>query len=239
MTGRCIAMWSGPRNISTAMMRAWENRIDTHVVDEPFYAHFLLHTGLDHPMRDAVINSGETDWRAVTDSLSNLPDEGIFYQKHISTHWLEHFSTEWLSMLDHVFLIREPAAVVASYAVKRQGLTPSDLGYSQQAALFDLIKSQRGQAPMVIDSQRFLEEPASQLMQVCDVLNINFDENMLSWPAGSRDSDGVWGAHWYDAVNQSTGFSPPRRSEVSLDTQQQRVADICKPYYQAMVEHAI
>ena len=221
------------------MMRAWENRPDTRVVDEPFYAHFLSHTGLDHPMREAVIDSGETDWRVVADTLSTLPDEGIFYQKHISTHWLEHISTHWLSMLDHVFLIREPSSVVASYAIKRPGLTPSDLGYSQQAALFDLIKSQRGKAPMVIDSQRFLEDPAAQLLKLCEGLNIAFDEKMLNWPAGSRSSDGVWGAHWYDAVNRSTGFGPPRRTEVSLDAQQQRVADICTPYYQAMIEHAI
>jgi len=239
MSGKCIAMWSGPRNISTAMMRAWENRPDTQVIDEPFYAHFLQHTGLDHPMREQIIDSGETDWRVIAASLSTLPDEGIYYQKHITTHWLEHFSTNWLSALDHVFLIREPSAVVASYSLKRQGLTPSDLGYAQQAALFDHIKSQRGQTPMVIDSERFLIDPASHLIKVCEGLNIDYDENMLSWPAGSRKSDGLWSAHWYEAVNQSTGFSPPKHKDVSLDTEQQRVADICTPYYRSMLGYAI
>ncbi|MFK8083708.1 MAG: hypothetical protein AB8B97_25785 [Granulosicoccus sp.] len=239
MKGRCIAMWSGPRNISTAMMRAWENRSDTHVIDEPFYAHFLSHTGLDHPMHEAVINSGTTDWRAVVEHISKVPDEGIFYQKHISTHWMEHFSTDWLAKLDHVFLIREPTPVVASYAIKRHGLTASDLGYSQQAALFDLISRHRDKRPMVIDSQRFLENPAEQLQQVCDALGIAYEPNMLSWPAGARDSDGVWGAHWYDAVNRSTGFTPPRDHIPVLDDNQQRVADICKPYYEAMYQFAL
>ncbi|MFK7997597.1 MAG: hypothetical protein AB8B87_25955 [Granulosicoccus sp.] len=238
-SGRCIAMWSGPRNISTAMMRAWENRPDTTVIDEPFYAHFLSHTGLDHPMRDEVIESGETDWRAVVDNISQAPSHGIVYQKHISTHWLEHFSTDWLDTLDHVFLIRQPEPVVASYAIKRDGLTPSDLGYSQQAALFDLISSRSSVQPMVIDSLRFLENPDSQLRQVCERLGIDFDERMLTWPAGARESDGVWGEHWYDAVNQSTGFAPPRSNIPVLDDAQMRVADICRPYYEAMQRYAI
>lgn len=221
------------------MMRAWENRQDTLVIDEPFYAHFLSHTGLDHPMRDEIIDSGVTDWRAVVDHICQTPDSGIIYQKHISTHWLEHFSTDWLDKLDHVFLIRKPEPVVASYAVKREGLTPADLGYSQQAALFELISDRRGTRPMVVDSQRFLADPASQLKQICTGLQIDFDECMLSWPNGARQSDGVWGAHWYDAVNQSTGFAPPREKTLELDEQQIRIADICRPYYQAMQQFAI
>jgi len=239
MSGRCIAMWSGPRNISTAMMRAWESRADTVVIDEPFYAHFLSHTGLDHPMRDEIISGGETDWRTVVESITELPDKGIVYQKHISTHWMEYFSIDWLDALDHVFLIRNPEPVVASYAIKRDALTASDLGYLQQAALFDLISSRSGQRPMVIDSRRFLEDPAAQLKQICSGLGLPFDECMLSWPSGSRSSDGIWGSHWYDAVNQSTGFAAPRQQQAVLDSQQLRVADICRPYYQAMREFAI
>lgn len=239
MSGRCIAMWSGPRNISTAMMRAWENRSDTVVVDEPFYAHFLSHTGLDHPMREQIIRSGDTDWRSVVERISRKPESGIFYQKHISTHWMEHFSTDWLPELDHVFLIREPEPVVASYAVKRGQLTASDLGYSQQAALFDEISRQQGKRPMVIDSKRFLEDPSSQLQHVCEGLQIPFDTHMLRWPTGARASDGVWGSHWYDAVNRSTGFGPRRSDAPVLDEQQTRIADTCRPYYQAMEEYAI
>ena len=238
--GRCIAMWSGPRNISTAMMRAWENRADTRVVDEPFYAHFLASTGLDHPMADAVIASGETDWRRVVERLVEPPESGIFYQKHITTHWLEHFDTLWLDRLDHAFLIREPESVVASYVAKRGTATASDLGYAQQAALFDAVAERRGEAPAVIDGERFLADPEGQLRTLCRRLGVAFDPAMLAWPAGPRGSDGVWGAHWYDAVNRSTGFAPPREREApTLSTEQRRVADTCRPCFEALARHAL
>ena len=231
-------MWSGPRNISTAMMRAWENRPDTQVIDEPFYAHFLQHTGLDHPMCSEVISHGETDWRAVVEQISTPPQSGLFYQKHITAHWLDHLSVDWLDKLSHVFLIREPEPVVASYAIKRDALTTGDVGYAQQAALFDHISSHHGQ-PVLIDSKRFLADPAAQLKSVCHALDVTFFDSMLSWPAGPRDTDGIWGSHWYDAVNRSTGFGPARNSTATLDKSQQRVADICRPYYESMLRYAI
>ena len=237
--GRLIAMWSGPRNISTAMMRAWENRADTTVIDEPFYAHYLAHTGLDHPMREAVIAAGDTDWRRVADRLSTPIDSGIVYQKHIATHWLEHFTADWLGALDHAFLIREPEPVVASYAAKRGAPTPEDLGYARQAAIFERV-GELVDVPLVIDSARFLADPEGQLRALCHGLDVDFDPAMLAWPAGPRDSDGVWGAHWYDAVNRSTGFGAPREPEtVELDAAGRRVADACRPHYEAMAAHAI
>ena len=238
--GRLIAMWSGPRNISTAVMRAWENRADTSVIDEPFYAHFLAHTGLDHPMADEVIAAGDTDWRRVARTISTPPERGILYQKHIATHWLEHFSTDWLGALAHAFLIREPEPVIASYAAKRGAPTPADLGYAQQGALFDHVSGLAGAAPPVIDSARFLADPEGQLRALCDRLDVDFDPAMLAWPAGPRDSDGVWGAHWYDAVERSTGFGEPRApGTVELDAAGRRVAEVCRPYYEAMARHAI
>ena len=178
MSGRCIAMWSGPRNISTAMMRAWENRSDTVVVDEPFYAHFLDKTGIDHPMRDDIVAEGETDWMKIVSRLVEKPATGLFYQKHITTHWLEHFTTDWLVDLSHVFLIRDPEPVAASYAVKRNNATASDLGYSQQAQLFRAISQMQGKTPPVIDSKRFLQNPEPQLKTLCDILGIPFEINM-------------------------------------------------------------
>lgn len=238
--GRAIAMWSGPRNLSTAMMRAWENRADTVVVDEPFYAHFLAHTGIDHPMADEIVAAGETDWRRVVERLIEPPEHGLLYQKHITTHWLEHFDTGWLDALDHAFLIREPEPVVDSYVTKRGTATAADLGYAQQAALFDLLSSRRGEAPPVIDSTRFLADPEGQLRALCTRLDVPFDAAMLAWPAGARDSDGLWGAHWYDAVERSTGFGPPREPEdVSLDAAGRRLAGICRPYYEALLTHAL
>lgn len=239
MSGRCIAMWSGPRNISTAMMRSWENRSDTVVIDEPFYAHFLQHTGIDHPMREEVINAGERNWQTVVDTLVQPPAKGIFYQKHITTHWLDHFSTDWLDALDHVFLIRNPVFVAASYAIKRATLTASDLGYAQQSTLFDLITKRSGQRPLVIDSTRFLNNPGEQLRALCNSLGIGFDENMLQWRAGARATDGIWGQHWYDSVNQSTGFAPARSALPALDPAQQQVVDSCQPHYATLEQWAI
>ena len=239
MSGRCIAMWSGPRNISTAMMRAWENRSDTAVVDEPFYAHFLHSTGIVHPMREEIIEQGETDWRKVVDSLVEKPSSGLFYQKHITTHWLDHFSSDWLDELSHVFLIREPAPVVASYAIKREELNAADLGYAQQSMLFALVSQRSGERPAVIDSRRFLTDPETQLRSLCAHLGVSFDPAMLSWPAGARDSDGIWGQHWYDAVKRSTGFAAPSTATPELDTAQRRIAAACQPYYEDLRQYAI
>ena len=239
MSGQCIAMWSGPRNISTAMMRSWENRSDTAVIDEPFYAHFLKETGIDHPMADEVIATGNTGFKAIIEKLRQAPASGIFYQKHITTHWMEYFPVDWLADIKHVFLIREPSRVVASYAVKRQDLTAFDLGYTQQAMLFDLISEQQGLPPIVIDSARFLLDPEAQLRSVCEKLNIAFENSMLDWPAGKRDSDGLWASHWYDAVIQSTGFGPVNDKQLSLSPEQQQIVDSCQTHYQIMSEHTL
>ena len=238
--GRCLAMWSGPRNLSTAMMRAWENRADTVVVDEPFYAHFLDATGLDHPMAAEVIAAGDTDWRRVAAALSEPPESGYFYQKHITTHWLPHFTVDWLDALDHAFLIREPEPVVASYLAKRGGATAADLGYAQQAALFEAVTDRRGTPPPVIDGTRFLSDPEGQLRTLCERLDVPFDAAMLVWPPGARASDGVWGAHWYGAVRDSRGFGEPRApATVALEAAGQRLADACRPFYEALARHAI
>ena len=239
MSGQCIAMWSGPRNISTAMMRSWENRSDTVVVDEPFYAHFLKETGIDHPMADEVIAAGNTDFRDVIETLRRPPASGIFYQKHITTHWMDYFPVEWLADVKHVFLIREPSRVVASYAVKRQDLTAFDLGYAQQAMLFDLISEQQGMPPPVIDSARFLIDPEAQLRSVCEKLDIAFEKSMLDWPAGKRDSDGLWARHWYDAVIQSTGFGPVNNKPLTLSAEQENIVDSCQAHYNIMSAHTL
>lgn len=239
MTGRCIAMWSGPRNISTAMMRAWENRPDTFVVDEPFYAHFLHHTGIIHPMRETIITEGEIDCHDIVQRLATKPPNGLFYQKHITTHWLAHYPCDWLMDIDHVFLIREPEPVAASYAAKRGELCAHDLGYEQQAYLFNLIKHRQGKTPPVIDSTRFLNDPQSQLETVCALLDITFETAMLAWPAGPRKSDGVWGRHWYDAVNQSTGFNPYRNDKPTLNSAQSDIAAKCRPCYEELLEFAL
>lgn len=235
MTQR-IAMWSGPRNISTAMMRAWENRGDCAVSDEPLYAAYLSTTGLDHPGHDEVIAAGETDWRRVARTLIGPVPGGkpLWYQKHMSHHLLPGMDTEWVLGLVNVFLIRDPAEVVASYLKSRATVTPEDIGLPQQGRLFDRLCERLGETPPVIDAGDFLQAPEPHLRALCARLGIDFSDRMLSWPAGPRDSDGIWAPHWYDAVWRSTGFAPWRARETSLSGEALAVAEACRPVYERL-----
>ena len=237
-----IAMWSGPRNISTAMMRAWENRSDTAVVDEPFYACYLAETGIQHPMRAEVLASQPSDWNQVIEGAltAELPfGETIQYQKHMTQHMLSELNEDWFAGLSHTFLIRHPAHVVSSYGEKRSEVTAADVGFERQQKLFDLVCQLTGSAPPVIESKDVLTNPKASLIALCKKLNVPFDENMLSWPAGPRDSDGVWAPHWYQNVEKSTGFAPYIEKEISLTDKEQRVVDECLPYYQLLLEHKV
>jgi hypothetical protein len=241
MNGLRIAMWSGPRNISTAMMRAWENRGDCAVSDEPLYAAYLAATGLDHPGRDEVIATGETDPQRVIETLLGpIPgDRPIWYQKHMSHHLLPGMAHDWIHQLTNVFLIREPGEVVASYLKSRATVTPEDLGLPQQGLLFNELVERNGQVPMVIDAADFLREPEAFLQAVCVHLGIDFSERMLHWPAGPRDSDGIWAPHWYDAVWKSTGFEPWRQRNEHLSDEAARVAEACRPAYERLHGHRL
>jgi hypothetical protein len=234
-------MWSGPRNISTAMMRAWENREDCAVSDEPLYAHYLAHTGADHPARDEVIAAGETDWRKVANQLTGpVPGaQPIWYQKHMSHHLLAHIDRAWIHELANAFLIRDPAAVVDSYLRTRTEITPDDIGLAQEARLFDEIADRRGAPPPVIDADEFLAAPEAHLRALCRHFGIAFSERMLRWPAGPRASDGVWAPHWYHAVWKSTGFAAPDRRETRLEGHAARVADACRPHYEHLYRHRL
>jgi len=178
-------------NISTAMMRAWENRSDCKVVDEPFYAYFLKHTGIDHPMADRIIEKHESDLDKVIELVTARSGSGVFYQKHISTHMLDHIPLDWLPEVNNLFLIRDPHYMVASYTVKRHSATASDLGYTQLETLFDAAVALPNQTPLVIDSRRFLEKPEAYLRYICSHLNIEFEQSMLSWPAGDRNQQAL------------------------------------------------
>ncbi len=237
-----IAMWSGPRNISTAMMRAWENRGDCAVSDEPLYAHYLAQTGSDHPARDEVIADGETDWRKVTDALvGDVPDgQPIWYQKHMSHHLLPHIDRAWIHALTNVFLIRDPDEVVSSYLRTRDTVTAEDIGIPQERLLFDEVANRSGAAPPVVDADEFLRAPEAHLRALCARLGIPFTERMLAWPAGGRASDGIWAPHWYAAVWKSTGFEAPRdRASVQLEGDAKRVSDACRDDYEFLRRHRI
>lgn len=235
-----IAMWSGPRNISTAMMRAWENRADTFVTDEPFYAHFLAHSTVEHPGQKEILASQSTDWQEVVEQCLTSEMSGctVHYQKHMTHHVPSHISLQWLSKLTNIFLIRAPDAVIASYSKSRPDLTASDLGFVQQARLFTTVKEQLDATPLVIDSVKLLEQPRKAMELLCKHCGIPFDEGMLQWPAGKRESDGVWAPYWYSSVEASTGFSAPRKQQsIALDRLQQKMADECQPYYEALAQH--
>ena len=236
LSGLRIAMWSGPRNISTAMMRAWENRGDCTVSDEPLYAAYLAATGLNHPGREDVIAAGDTDWRRVATALTGpIPDgRPLWYQKHMSHHLLPGMAHGWIHGLRNVFLIRDPAEVVASYLKSRATVTPEDIGLLQQGQLFDEIVERTGAAPPVIDAGDFLRAPEAYLRMLCAWLGIEFSARMLHWPAGPRDSDGIWAPHWYDAVWKSTGFEPWQARDVHLDGEAARVAEACRPVYERL-----
>ena len=231
-----IAMWSGPRTLSTATMRAWENRPDTVVVDEPLYAYYLAATGLDHPGRDAIVAAQPTDWRTVVRSLitGDLPDGAtIAYQKHMTHHVLPEIDLEALEPLTHAHLIRDPRRVLASYARIREQPTLADLGVRQQVALH-----RRFGGP-VVDSDDLLREPECVLRDLCAALGVPFDEHMLSWPPGPRPSDGVWAPYWYASVEASTGFGPWRGDDVpDLPDHLAALAEECRPFYDELAAQA-
>jgi sulfotransferase family protein len=204
-----IAMWSGPRNISTAMMYSFAARDDCAVWDEPFYAAYLTSTGLDHPMRREILAKGEPDAaKVIAACLGPTPDSApVFYQKHMTQHMIPGLDRSWINDLTNVFLIRDPARVIASYAAKRQSPTLDDIGFRQQAELFDQVCQHTGKAPPVLDSHRIRKDPESALRKLCDTIDLPFQMAMLNWPEGGHKDDGVWASHWYGAVWQSTGFA--------------------------------
>ena len=235
-----IAMWSGPRNISTAMMRSFGNRADCAVVDEPFYAAYLAATGLDHPMRDEVLASQAQDWRAVAEGLVAEVSAPVFYQKHMTHHMLPDFGLDWMAACRNAFLIRDPAAVLASYVKARAEVTLADIGVVRQHELFDREADRLGRTPPVVEGADVLADPEAALGALCAALDIPLRPEMLSWPAGPRASDGVWAPAWYAAVERSTGFAAPNRAAVTgLTDDLRRIADQARPHYEALAAHKL
>jgi hypothetical protein len=234
MTKR-VAMWSGPRNISTAMMRSFGSRTDTVVADEPLYAHYLAVTGLDHPGRDAVLAGQPNRWQDVAAELTGpLPSGvGVHYQKHMAHHLLPGTGRGWLGALTHAYLIREPAHVVASYARVRGEPTLADLGYPQQVEIF------RAYGGPVVDAADILRDPATVLRRLCAALGLDFDPAMLRWPPGPRATDGVWAPHWYAAVQASTGFAPYDPAPAEVPDRLRPLVEAARPYYDELAAHRL
>lgn len=236
-----IAMWSGPRNLSTALMYSFAARGDCAVWDEPFYAAYLAATGIDHPMRDQVIAAGLTDPDRVSATCRTGTPDGkpLFYQKHMTLHMIGGFDRTFMRDCVNVFLIRHPAHVVASYARKREDPTLADIGFVQQAELFDEVTGWLGRAPLVIDSADIRSNPRRALGSLCQELGIAFTDAMLGWPAGPKPYDGAWAPHWYNAVHASTGFDAPEAGLPDLSDHQQRLVDAALPHYERLATFRI
>jgi hypothetical protein len=230
-------MWSGPRTVSTALMRSFGNRADTVVVDEPLYGYYLASTGVDHPGRAEIIASMCADWREVLGQLARAPlpeGKSVFYQKHMTHHLLPEVDRSALGGLRHAFLIRDPRQLLASYARVRSAPVLADLGLEQQAEIFSAFGGP------VIDSADILRDPRAALEALCDALGIGFTETMLSWPAGPRDADGVWAPYWYDSVWRSTGFGPYRQpADDELPPELANLAAQCQPFYEQLAAHRL
>jgi hypothetical protein len=206
-----IAMWSGPRNISTAMMRSWGSRADTVVIDEPFYACYLERTGKKHPGAEEIIARSETDWREIVNQLTaSGPTDRIFFQKQMTHHLLPEIDREWLVELTNCFLIRDPREVILSYIKKNPEPVLADLGFVQQREIFDFVRARR------------------------DAVGVDFDPAMLSWPPGLRDTDGIWAKYWYDDVARSTTFQPYRPKNEPVPNQFREIYVQCRECYELL-----
>ncbi len=234
-------MWSGPRNISTALLRSWGNRPDTYVCDEPLYAHYLQATGINHPGAEEVMAHHPTDWRGVTDWLVGPVPEGrqVFYQKHMAHHLLADIERDWLDRLQHCFLIRDPREMLTSLIKHLPEPTLEDTGLPQQRELFQRMREKTGAAPPVIDARDVLENPEGMLRSLCRHLGVEFLPSMLSWPAGGRETDGIWAKHWYEAVNRSTGFHPYRPKDEKVPAAMQKLHRQCREHYEALSRHKL
>ena len=234
MTTTNIAMWSGPRNISTAMMYSFGNRADCVVWDEPFYAFSLVHHGNDHPLRDEIIACGDCDWDSLVARCTAPAPKQVFYQKHMTHHMLKGWDRSWINGLTNAFLIRSPERVLASYARKWSDVTLRDIGFVEQAEIFDMVADAIGDAPPVVDADDVLADPRGTLGRLCVACGIPFETSMLSWPRGPKPFDGVWAPHWYNAVWDSEGFGPPPPEPAPLPRHLQNIADEAQPYFERL-----
>lgn len=236
-----IAMWSGPRNLSTAMMVSFAQRTDCTVVDEPFYAAYLKATGLEHPLTQEIIEAGDIDASAVADYCTSPSPDGssVFYQKHMTHHMIPEFDRRWMDKVTNVFLIRDPLRVISSYSIKRENPTLADIGVAEQLAIFDRVCDMTGEIPVVVDSADILANPERVLKKLCAALGLEFDDKMLSWAAGPKAYDGIWAKHWYGSVWKSTGFGKPNNSSPVIPESLKPLADEALEYFKKIQAHAL
>ncbi|QBY02124.1 HAD family hydrolase [Rhodophyticola sp. CCM32] len=230
-----IAMWSGPRNLSTAMMYAFAARGDCAVWDEPFYAPYLRASGSDHPLAGEIIAAHEADPARVAARCAGPVPGGKahFYMKHMPHHMGPGFPLDWALDCVNIHLIRHPARVIASYAAKRKTVTLEDIGFPQQAALYQKLGG------LVIDSHDIRRDPAAMLKTLCGAINLPYRAAMLRWPGGGLPEDGIWARHWYGAVHDSTGFAGAEGPLPDLAPGHEPLLRAALPLYEQMCADAL
>ncbi|MEC8753821.1 MAG: HAD family hydrolase [Verrucomicrobiota bacterium] len=227
-----VACWSGPRNISTALMRSWSSRKDTYVTDEPFYAYYLKKTKINHPMRKRIISHYPTEYNEIVNYLTNeTPNQkSIWYQKHMAHHLIDLRNIDWIKECENCILLRHPKQVINSYTAKNSLNSVSELGYPQQFEIVKFLK-QSNKRFKIIDSTDLLKNPKEVLFSWCESINITFDKSMLQWKKGSHQNDGIWGKHWYDNVINTSRFQRYQKKDISIENEYDSIYNESMEYY--------
>lgn len=233
-----INLWSGPRNVSTALMYSFAQRDDTRVVDEPLYAHYLKFSGAAHPGREQVLAAQSADAERVIEEVILGPcDRPVLFMKQMAHHLLA-VDRAFLAKTRNVLLIRDPEEMLPSLAKNLRSPRLADTGLAFQTTLArDLLRL--GQDAPVLDARELLMDPRNVLAELCRRLSIAFDDAMLSWTPGAREEDGVWAPHWYSAVHGSSGFEPYRKKTAPFPNALKPLLDECRPHYEELSETAI
>ncbi|MEJ2005414.1 MAG: sulfotransferase family protein [Cyclobacteriaceae bacterium] len=235
MKPRIISLWSGPRNVSTALMYSFAQRADTAVVDEPLYSHYLIETGADHPGRDEVIRSMPSDPAEIWRNLKTF-DKPVLFVKNMAHHAIA-LNDEWYSSADPILLIRDPEEMLPSLRKQIPEPVLRDTGLAgQRELLYRFLEA--GRKPAVIDSGQLLRDPPSVLEKLCKAIELPFDQSMLSWQKGPRKEDGVWAKYWYHRIHESTGFEPYSPKKAAFPEELKPLLDICEPIYNELLTYA-
>ena len=232
-----VACWSGPRNISTALMRSWSSRSDTFVTDEPFYAYYLSETKLKHPMHMEIINKYSTDYIKIVNYLNSKTPDGkkIWYQKHMAHHILNLNDIEWITNFENCILLRHPKEVISSYSNKNKLNSFEELGYRQQYEIIKLLKK-KNKSFIIIDSSELLQNPAKVLGAWCKKINIKYEQSMLNCKKGNHINDGIWWKSWYDNVIKTTGFQKYKKKDINIESEYDSIYNESMKYYSCLKE---
>ena len=233
-----IFMWSGPRNLSTALMRSFENRDDTIVHDEPFYGYYLFKTQLNHPMKDEIISNYPIAQNEIIKNITTKQKNKIYYQKHMTHHIVKNTRIEWIKKGYNCFLIRHPSKVINSYIQKNTLRNINDIGFKKQFEIFKKIKKNNSKF-LVINADDILINPIDSMKKLCKKLNINFSRKMLNWPKGKRNTDGIWSKVWYKNVIQSSTFNKFKSEQINVPKKYSKIYDESLKYYEAMNKYSL